>query len=565
MNEMIDNQNQTTGYPSARDEMCLHLVLGAGGVKSLSYIGAIKALTEHGYSFASVSAASGGTLIAALLAAGLTSEEMERAIHDVDFTDLAREKVWFFERFGNWPFAKFRASGVGEIFRKILGGDPQFKHLKIPFATMALDINSKELLVYSTESHKEMRVSEALSIATSVPMLMPPHQREGRLLIDGAIVSGCPAWLAEAHRNHPDVPVLALSAPKPPSDELPSSIGVYLEQLFEAVSESHDQTLMLQLAPNTRLRKIELFSTLRHDKFDLSEVEKDNLINNGYKVLKEALAYELWPKRSAEVNRAEMLAQQTAPVSSAQEDDKAANKYARLISSLATRPIKILFIAANPTGTTRLQIDDEMRIVDEELYNSKYRDRFDLRQYGAVRVSDLQKLLLRHEPDIVHFSGHGSPESEIILQDEQGEARTVSNHVLSDLFQELKDNIRCVILNACYSESQAQAIADHIDCVIGMSTAITDRAAILFSTGFYRALGFGKDVQTAYDLGCQEIALQDAATATSEAQSNSDNRNLIPLSSADGTLLKPTNTGQQGIIKIKSKIDPSTIVFVKRA
>ena len=78
---------------------------------------------------------------------------------------------------------------------------------------------------------------------------------------------------------------------------------------------------------------------------------------------------------------------------------------------------------------------------------------------------------------------------------------------LSQLFSILKDDIRCVVLNACYSERQAQAIASHIDCVVGMSKAIGDQTAMMFSAAFYRALAHGRDIRTAFDLGCSQIRL----------------------------------------------------------
>jgi hypothetical protein len=65
-----------------------------------------------------------------------------------------------------------------------------------------------------------------------------------------------------------------------------------------------------------------------------------------------------------------------------------------------------------------------------------------------------------------------------------------------------------VVLNACYSEGQAQAIAEHTDCVVGMSDAIGDQAAIRFAASFYQALGYGRDVKTAFDLGCNQIDLE---------------------------------------------------------
>jgi CHAT domain len=119
-----------------------------------------------------------------------------------------------------------------------------------------------------------------------------------------------------------------------------------------------------------------------------------------------------------------------------------------------------------------------------------------------------QGYLLRHQPDIVHFSGHGSASSEIILEDSIGNSHAVTPRALSQLFSVLKDNIRCVLLNACYSETQAQAIAKHIDCVIGMTHAIGDQAAISFAAAFYQALGYGRNVKDAFDLGCVQIDLE---------------------------------------------------------
>jgi len=179
----------------------------------------------------------------------------------------------------------------------------------------------------------------------------------------------------------------------------------------------------------------------------------------------------------------------------------------------ATPPkIKILFLAANPLDTPLLRLDEEVRAIDQALRQAEYRS-FDIRSHWAVRVDDLQELLLRHQPDIVHFSGHGSQRNEIILQDTAGNPAPVRASALRSLFRVLKDNIRCVVLNACYTAEQATAIAEVIDCVIGMSDAITDTASIQFSTAFYRALGYGQSVQTAFDLGGNLIDLSNLLEA----------------------------------------------------
>jgi len=177
--------------------------------------------------------------------------------------------------------------------------------------------------------------------------------------------------------------------------------------------------------------------------------------------------------------------------------------------SLHSKVIKILLLAANPTDTTRLRTDEEFRDIDLALRLAQFRDRFEIHHHGALRASDLQEYLLRHRPNIVHFSGHGDENSGgIVLENDSGHCQLVSVQSLTTLFAVLKDQIRCVFLNACYSKAQADAIAEHIDCVIGMSNLISERAAINFSIAFYRALGYGKDIKTAFDLGCNQIDLQ---------------------------------------------------------
>lgn len=168
--------------------------------------------------------------------------------------------------------------------------------------------------------------------------------------------------------------------------------------------------------------------------------------------------------------------------------------------------MKILFLGVNPLDTDRLRIDEEIRSIDESIRQSQHRDIIETEHHHAVRVSDLQSLLLRHNPDIVHFSGHGRNRCELILEDQFGNSQTVSIKALSTLFS-MFPNIRCVVLNACYSDEQAKSIAQHVDYVIGMSDAIDDISAISFAKSFYQAIGYGKDIRAAFELGCIQIDL----------------------------------------------------------
>lgn len=178
------------------------------------------------------------------------------------------------------------------------------------------------------------------------------------------------------------------------------------------------------------------------------------------------------------------------------------------ITETGSEKIKILFLTANPSDTSRLRLDQESRAIDQALRRAQFRDRFEFNQYQALRLADLQECLLRFAPHIIHFSGHGTGDGRLILEDASGKGRPVSERALEGLFQNLRDNIRCVVLNACYSDNQARAIAKNVDCVIGMSEAIGDESAISFSSAFYQALAYGRDVGTAFNLGCIQIDLE---------------------------------------------------------
>ncbi len=88
------------------------------------------------------------------------------------------------------------------------------------------------------------------------------------------------------------------------------------------------------------------------------------------------------------------------------------------------------------------------------------------------------------------------------------EPKPVSPTVLKALFATLKDNIRLVILNACYSSISTGGINDIVDCVVGMKTAIGDQAAITFAAAFYRAIGFGRSVKDAFEQGRLALMLE---------------------------------------------------------
>ncbi|BAZ08590.1 WD-repeat protein [Calothrix sp. NIES-4071] len=166
----------------------------------------------------------------------------------------------------------------------------------------------------------------------------------------------------------------------------------------------------------------------------------------------------------------------------------------------------ILILAANPTSSSRLRLDKEVREIDEGLRRANKREEFKLEQKWAVRARDFYRAILDYQPTIVHFCGHGAGEDGIVLEDETGQLELITAEALASMFKLFATKgVNCVLLNACYSEVQAEAISQHVNYVIGMNSAVGDKAAITFAVAFYDALLVGEEVEFAYELGCSQM------------------------------------------------------------
>ena len=166
----------------------------------------------------------------------------------------------------------------------------------------------------------------------------------------------------------------------------------------------------------------------------------------------------------------------------------------------------ILMLASNPKNTVNLRLQEEERDIKERLRLAGYGTE-PIKSAVAVRPRDIQQAILDFKPQIIHFSGHGANEDGLVFEDIDGTPKLISGDALADLFDLFSDRIECVVLNACYSEVQAEAINQKIQYVIGMDRAIGDRAAIEFAVGFYAAIGAGESYKFAYKLGCNAIRL----------------------------------------------------------
>lgn len=167
----------------------------------------------------------------------------------------------------------------------------------------------------------------------------------------------------------------------------------------------------------------------------------------------------------------------------------------------------VLIVSASPLDQDRLRLGAEVRDIRHALQRSRNREDWIIESNEAVTVDDLRRALLDFHPTVVHFSGHGGGLGGLCFEDPDGHTNPADAVPLAMLFHHFKDELKCVVLNACYSEVQGDVIRQEIDYVVGMKSAVDDSSAAKFAVAFYDALFAGTDFRTAFDLGCTALDL----------------------------------------------------------
>jgi hypothetical protein len=161
--------------------------------------------------------------------------------------------------------------------------------------------------------------------------------------------------------------------------------------------------------------------------------------------------------------------------------------------------IVVLFLASNPIDQQQLRLDEEARAISEMIRKSKHRDSVKFETCWAVQPIDLLQAINEYNPSIIHFSGHGSDNDEIIFQTNDGRTKIVSKEAIVQTMMASSNGIRLVFFNTCYSRNQAEAVSQYVEATIGMNTSIGDKAARIFSSQFYSSIGFGLSIRKSFE------------------------------------------------------------------
>ena len=161
-----------------------------------------------------------------------------------------------------------------------------------------------------------------------------------------------------------------------------------------------------------------------------------------------------------------------------------------------------------PQGTEKLDLSGEIAQIKAQIKSARYGERLNFIPLDAAGTDQLQENVLRHQPQIIHISGHGRKDGYLLLQDKNNRPKRVSTTALVELFKLYREFVRAVVFNACFTPNQVEALGKLIGCGIGMSWEISDEAAIVFAVGLYRGIAYAYPVSSVFRQAVGELMLE---------------------------------------------------------
>lgn len=170
-------------------------------------------------------------------------------------------------------------------------------------------------------------------------------------------------------------------------------------------------------------------------------------------------------------------------------------------------PLRALVMVSSPTDYDPLDVEHEWHQLQSALAPLVAQRLLVVDRLQTPTLSALQSQLRRGEYHIFHFIGHGgfdsaegAAEGVLVVQDEAGRGRKVSGRDLA-IYLKDEDTLRLAVLNCCegartstkdlFAGVAQTLVRRGVPAVIAMQFEISDDAAVVFATEFYRALADG--------------------------------------------------------------------------
>jgi NTE family protein len=238
-------------------------VFEGGGVKGIGLVGALCVAEEKGYKWKRVAGTSAGSILAALLAAGYTGQEMYEIMVSKNFTDFLAPtwydyfpflgpsaRLWFKKglhptsRLEKWLEQLLAAKGV-HTFKDLEQKEAKLNIIVSDITLENLLVLPQDLVAYGHDPSC-FSVAKAVGMSCSIPFFFEPAKLVNKqinktcYIVDGALLSNYPVWLFDAET--PEWPTFGfrLTSDSFSTGHVIDSPLSMFKALFETMMDAHD-------------------------------------------------------------------------------------------------------------------------------------------------------------------------------------------------------------------------------------------------------------------------------------------------------------------------------------
>lgn len=182
--------------PSSSTQKRVALVIGSGGIKCAAALGLLKVFQREGIQISMAVGSSGGSIYAAAVALGDDADAAEQKTVNLWTSDLAEGYTSKLRAALSGESRFTERSGLADdaaMYARLQGafGDRAFADTRIPLHVVASDVYTGETVVLT-----QGKIVDAVRASIAIPLVWPPWEIDGRLLVDGAVSDPLPVDVA---------------------------------------------------------------------------------------------------------------------------------------------------------------------------------------------------------------------------------------------------------------------------------------------------------------------------------------------------------------------------------
>lgn len=175
-----------TGVPEKKAQRIQEIVpiFSGGGTRLPCYVGILMALEDLDLTYQHLVGVSGGSIVAAMVAAGKSIDEMQKLALHTDFKQ--------FKGFSLLNLIRTGGLSSGDTFENWMDRELDgvlFRDLKLDLHVLATDINGGGPVIFNKERTPDMKVSQAVRFSMSIPLLFSFKTFENHVMADGVILA----------------------------------------------------------------------------------------------------------------------------------------------------------------------------------------------------------------------------------------------------------------------------------------------------------------------------------------------------------------------------------------